>query len=377
MSKKLDTQPKTTMSNGADTAQLQAAVNDAVGAKAAAAGFNDPQAYVENLKNQVQQAVPLALNDLNELVSLIVVTYQQRTMLFEGMEGFAESFIEKISEGNGQRYILAIPGADGDYQKNDFVPNNFTENKFVVDFIKFKDDQGNLAPGAERKRWTVVYSNSDLITYFINGQLSEFISNQILSKIGDSVSIYLYDKLMKALVDTANKGKNIQGTAQNLFDAITNEIIPELQKFRRNSNVYNTDKNLSEANNATHKEDIVMLMSPKVYSMIQTHLMSQLFNSAKIDLHQFVGQIHVPNNRSVKQNDIYVWEDVNYVADDKIYVIDRKDFYKLLTFIEFTGRQDFPLNMSSLEVLHLWIAGGYLRWGKSFTYTNAALTINP
>lgn len=377
MSKKIDTQPKKELTNGPNPEQLQGAINDVVTAQAQQAGFTDPQAYVENLKNQVQQAVPLALNTLNELVSLIVETYQQRTLLFEGMEGFAEGFIENVSDGNGKRYAVHIPGADDDYDKDEFVPNSLTDYRFGVHFIKFKDDQGNLAPGAERKRWKIVYSNSELITYFINGQLSEFISDQILSKIGDSVSIYLYDKLMRALIDTAGKGKEINGKAKNLFDAITNEIIPELNAFRRNGNVYNTSQQLSEVSNATRKEDIVMLMSPKVYSMIQTHLMSQLFNSSKIDLHHFVGQIHVPNNRSVKQNDIYVWENVNYVADDKIYVFDRKTFYKLLSFLQFTGRQDYPLNMSSLEVLHLWVAGGYLPWGKSFTYTNAALTINP
>lgn len=187
----------------------------------------------------------------------------------------------------------------------------------------------------------------------------------------------MYDFILRKLVDTTNKGKTLAGTAQNMFDAFTTEIFPECEKMLLNSNQYNVQTALTEAIDASQKEDLIMLMSPKTHTILKSNIMSQLFNSAKIDIFNYVGQIHIPNNKFTFNGATVGVEANQYIEENKIIVIDRKNYFRALTMLEASGRQDFPLNMSTLEVLHRWLATGYLPWGKVFTYTNNNLNNSP
>ena len=363
--------------NPVDAQALQDAANQAAQQQAQQQGVADAQQHVNQMKAGVKANQNKAVNDLVDLVNLIVTTYQENTILKDGMTGFADSFIEKAAEGNGTRYIKHFLSKGRDFDPNKFIPDQFSTPQFKVEFIRFKKDNGDLADGSEQKVWDIVYRKADLITYFLSGQLNEFISEQILAKIGDSVSVYLYNKVMTALTTTAGKGKEIAGAAANLFDCLTTEILPAIEQMKLNSNEFNTDPNLTEAIDASHKDDLIMLVSPTVYTILNSHIMSQLFNSAKLDLYNYVGQIHVPNRKFNFAGDTINTEADNYIPDNKVIIIDKRNFYKLVTFLEVSGSQEFVNNMSHLSVMHLWLAEGYLPWGKVLTYTNQALTVKP
>lgn len=332
------------------------------------------QDFVDNLKAEVRAGRATA--QLIDLTNLIVATYQEETILKSGMNEFAQMFIEKADDGNGSRFIkhYGKPPRDMDGK---FIPDKLTVAKFDVEFVKFKEDNDQLAVGSEKKMWDMTYMKSDLITYFLTGQLSTFIEKQLLSQIDDAPIPYFYDKVMKALVDTAGKGKTINGVETNLFDCLTMELFPAIEDMKQNSSDYNVDPTLDAAIDASHKDNLVMIVSPKVQTMLNSHIMSQLFNSKKIDVYNYVGHVHVPNRKFDFGQDTIVTTADNYIDDDTIIVLDKKWFFKVVTMLSVKGSQEFVNNMSTLSVLHVWTAQKHIKWGKVLTYKNANLTTSP
>lgn len=347
------------------------------------ANGRDAQEYYDELKEKVKSGDSRAVSNLQDLVNLIVITYNESTLLNPGMDDFISQFIDtpRDDNGNGRRYIKHFIQPGKNYNADNFVPTTTTANKFKVQFIKFKNDQGQLETNSVQKLFQITYIEANLITYFVNGQLDVFIQEEILAQIEDSLKVYLYDYVMKLLVKTSdnnnNIGKHITGTATNLFDALTNEILPECTKMTLNSDKYNVSTQLPEAIDASKKDDLIMIMSPKTKTMLDSNIMSQLFNSSKINIMNYVGQVHVPNNKFKFDEDVVKVEESQYIDENKIIVFDRRNYLRILTMLRASGTQDFPLNLARLKVLHLWLAGGKLDWGKVFTYTNSNLNNSP
>ncbi|MBR2870505.1 MAG: hypothetical protein IKB98_03930, partial [Clostridia bacterium] len=155
------------------------------------------------------------------------------------------------------------------------------------------------------------------------------------------------------------KGKVINGTATNLFDALTTEVFPECEKMLLNSHEYNYNRELIYACDASQKENLVMLVAPTLQAKLKSNIMSQLFNSKNIEIKNFVGDIHVANNKFRSDNGLYTTKNANntgttpYLDENTIIVIDKKNYLKILTMLEFSGEQDYPLNMSHMRVVHL------------------------
>lgn len=358
--------------------EIQEIMNDAAVNKAAEKGIT-PQEYIDKVKADVKMGNAEGTAELKDLVNLIVITHQERTLLRSDMWDFISQFIDAPNDqtGNGHRYIKHFIQEPKNYEdvKNKFVPDEFSKTAFSVQFIKFKNDEGNLEDGSVQKVFDAVYSTVDMITYFINGQLPQFISDEIIGKIGDSVVIYMYDFIMKKLVE--EKGKVVNGTAKDMFAAFTTEIFPEIEEMKLNSSDYNTDNTLTQAIDASRREDLILLCSQKVNTMLKSNIMSQLFNSANIQISNFVGSVHITNRKFKYTNGVAGTEQQGYLDDNTIIVIDKKNYFKCLKMLKFAGEQDYPYNMSKLQVLHLWLASGYIKWGKSFVYKNNNLTVSP
>ena len=356
------------------------------------AGNQDAQSYVNDLKADVRAGSPRAISRLQDLVNLIVITYNEATLLQPNMKEFINQFIDKPRDdnGNGRRYIKHFPRVPEDYSPTKFIPTGTTATAFKVHFIKFKNDQGQLDTLSVQKKYEIVYIQSDLITYFINSQLRTFIEEQILGQIQQAMEIYLYDYVMTKLVDTEQvgagtgniptnhpqRGKVINSTKQNLFDCMV-ELIAEVKKMKQNSSDYNVDQTLTEAIDASKTEDLILLVSPKVKAMFETEIITQLFNSANIQLDKHFGQIHVPNRKFVLTGSTAKVEANSYIGDDKLIVIDRKNYLRILTMLKVPGGDYYPINMANLQVLHHWLAAGYLPWGKVLTYKSNNLTTSP
>lgn len=327
------------------------------------AGNQDAQSYVNDLREQVRAGSPRAISNLQDLVNLIVITYNEATILQPNMKEFINQFIDKPRDdnGNGRRYIKHFPRVPKDYNANEFIPTTTTANAFKVHFIKFKNDQGQLDTLSVQKKYEIVYIQSQLITYFINSQLRTFIEEQILGQIQQAMEIYLYDYVMTKLVDTeavssgtnqhAVRGKVITSQKANLFECMV-ELIAEVKKMKQNSSDYNVDQQLSEAIDASKTEDLILLVSPKIKAMFETEIITQLFNSANIQLDKHFGQIHVPNRKFNLTGTTAKVETTSYIGDDRLIVIDRKNYLRILTMLEIPGGDYYPTNMANLQVLH-------------------------
>ena len=366
---------------------LQNSIETAVEMKA---GNQDAQSYINDLRADVRSGSPRAISQLQDLVNLIVITYNEATLLQPNMKEFINQFIDKPRDdnGNGRRYIKHFPKVPQNYDITKFIPTQTTPPQFTVEFIKFKEANGSLAPMSVQKKYEIVYIQSELITYFINSQLRTFIEEQILGQIQQSMEIFLYDYVMTKLVDTeevrsgatnlqhAQRGKVINSTKQNLFECMV-ELIAEVKKMKQNSNDYNVDQQLTEAIDASKTEDLILLVSPKVKAMFETEIITQLFNSANIQLDKHFGQIHVPNRKFNLTGPTAKVETTSYIGDDRLIVIDRKNYLRILTMLEIPGGDYYPTNMANLQVLHHWLAAGYLPWGKVLTYKSSNLTVSP
>ena len=349
------------------------------------AGNQDAQSYVNDLREQVRAGSPRAISQLQDLVNLIVITYNEATILQPNMKEFINQFIDKPRDdnGNGRRYVKHFPRVPKNYSATEFIPTAPSTPAFKVEFIKFKESNGSLAPLSVQKKYEIVYIQSELITYFINSQLRTFIEEQILGQIQQSMEIFLYDYVMTKLVDTVNtngntakRGKLINSTKQNLFDCMV-ELIAEVKKMKQNSSDYNVDQQLSEAIDSSKTEDLILLVSPKVKAMFETEIITQLFNSANIQLDKHFGQIHVPNRKFNLTGPTAKVQADSYIPDDRLIVIDRKNYLRILTMLEIPGGDYYPTNMANLQVLHHWLAAGYLPWGKVLTYKSSNLTVSP
>ena len=360
---------------------LQNSIETAVEMKA---GNQDAQSYINDLRADVRSGSPRAISQLQELVNLIVITYNEATLLQPNMKEFINQFIDKPRDdnGNGRRYIKHFPRVPKNYSATEFIPTATSTPAFKVEFIKFKESNGSLAQLSVQKKYEIVYIQSDLITYFINSQLRTFIEEQILGQIQQSMEIFLYDYVMTKLVDTlqngttAKRGKLITSNKPNLFECMV-ELITEVKKMKQNSSDYNVDPQLTEAIDASKTEDLILLVSPKVKAMFETEIITQLFNSANIQLDKHFGQIHVPNRQFNLSGDIVKVQNTSYIGDDTLIVIDRKNYLRILTMLEIPGGDYYPTNMANLQVLHHWLAAGYLPWGKVLTYKSSNLTVSP
>ena len=364
---------------------LQNSIETAVEMKA---GNQDAQSYINDLRADVRSGSPRAISQLQDLVNLIVITYNEATLLKPNMKEFINQFIDEPRDdnGNGRRYIKHFPKVPTNYEIGKFIPTGTSTPQFKVEFIKFKEANGTLAPMSVQKKYEIVYIQSELITYFINSQLRTFIEEQILGQIQQAMEIYLYDYVMTKLVDTeavssgtnqhAVRGKVMNGTGRNLFECIV-ELIKEVKKMKQNSSDYNVDLTLTEAIDASKTEDLILLVSPAVKAMFESEIITQLFNAANIQLDKHFGQIHVPNRKFDLTGPTAKVQASSYIGDDKLIVIDRKNYLRILTMLKVPGGDYYPINMANLQVLHHWLAAGYLPWGKVLTYKSNNLTTSP
>lgn len=374
------------------TKETEKAIEKAVEVRAAKANVSG-QEYIDNLKRELveDRASRAATNELQDLVNLIVITHQQLTELKPGMEVFANQFIDQRrsdKQGNGNRYIKHYiqEGKEWTEIKNKFVPTELSNTEAMsVQFIKFKENGETLAPGSKQWAFPVVWRTAEMITYFIDGQLGEYIEDQIIGQIQQSIEVKKYDYVMGLITADINsgKGKVINGQAENLFDALTTEVFPECEKMLLNSHEYNYNADLIYACDASQKENLVMLVAPTLQAKLKSNIMSQLFNSKNIEIKNFVGDIHVANNKFRSQDGLYTTKNASdngttpYLDENTIIVIDKKNYLKILTMLEFSGEQGYPLNMAHMRVVHLWLASGKLGWGKFFVYKNTNLMVMP
>lgn len=331
--------------------------------------------YVEELREGVKNRNVKALDTLNDLKNLIVKKIQQETIL-NIRDEFLDKFVFNAPDGNGVHYIKHFIRPGKQFEKNKFIPDALTEFAQKSHFVQFKDNAGALMPNSRQWMWSVVIQKSELITYFLSGQMTEFIAKQINEQLDQSIKVYFYHNIMEFLKNIRNV-KTINGTATNLFDALTLEILPEINKMKLNSNAYNIDQTWTDAIDASKKSDLMLFKNVKTDTLLKSHIMSQLFNSNKIELSDYVGQQHVSNYQFNLTADVVGTNADYYVPEDEIWVLDTANSVKTPIFFDESGTQEFVNNVSYLSVHHVWFTIDALPWGKMFKYKNANLNNSP
>lgn len=383
INKPVETMPKEEVNE-----KINNIANDVFEGVAEYKGYEKTQDFINDLKVGAEIEDRAAIQTIEGLAQMIVRVFSYSYMISTNITELIKKFvvIENQGRGAGARFEIPVPTTPTNYDPNKFVPDKLKETPALFEIIKFyKDDNKTLTDYAFKKLFSMVYSRSTLIAYFLNSQLSEFLANQIHTQIEQSPNLFMYDYLMTKLTDTVNtdgttakRGLFVKGTAKDAFQCWTKEIFPTIRRMTQNNDEFNVEANLDVAHTAITRKDLILLAHPDVLTLLENNLQSQLYNSAKIDPYLYVGHIHASNAKfDFTGEKVKTKKDEYYVAKDTIYVIDKENYFKMLRMLKFDGEQDFVLNMSTLKVLHLWLAAGYLPWGKVFTYKNANLLISP
>lgn len=319
-----------------------------------------------------------ALDRVEQLSQMIIEKYQERLIKHSNLSEFWNSFSVGKVQGNGKQFIKHLPIAPDQYDKTEWIPTGWDLHNFKQHIIKFLEDDGTLAPNAYQDRYLAVWSPKELFTRFINGQYLEFIQNEVIGRMNDAFVMVMYHRLMEFVIDRAKATKTINGTKPNMFEAVTEELIPAIESFLLNTSEFNVDNNLSEVADASSREDVVLLCNSKVRAQLKSNIMSQLFNQGNVDLDNYVGKVHIVNNRvQLVPKQVIKFANAPYLNDTEIIVYDKRAFVKILNMNDLKGAQTFPLNISEMRVHHFWWVMGTLPWGKAFYYTNPNLTTSP
>lgn len=330
--------------------------------------------FLDESRQGVAKGNVKALSTLNDLKNMIIRKEQIDTVL-NIRDEFLNRFIFDAPEGNGALYTKHFIKPGQQFEEDKFVPDRVSDLNQKSEAITFKNDNGQLMPNSRQWKWEIVTQLPDLITYFRNGQLTEFLQAQVRAQLDQSVKVYVYDQLMTYMKQLPLK--TINGTATNTFDAITLEVLPAINRMTLNSNEFNFNQTLTEAIDASDKSNLIMIYNTKTDTVLKSHVMSQLFNSSRVDLNDYVGHKHISNYKfNLTTTTVESGPDF-YCPEDEIWVIDAKDSIKMPIFFKYHGQEKYDSNVSKYNVTHLWFTIGHLSWGKGFKYKNANLNNSP
>ncbi|MGL5657417.1 MAG: hypothetical protein ACRCXY_11370 [Fusobacteriaceae bacterium] len=143
--------------------------------------------------------------------------------------------------------------------------------------------------------------------------------------------LYMFDKIA-TLITSLTPAKTITGTAENMFKAVTGELLPAIAEMNYGSTEYNLQTGL-QALRATKPEDILIFVSSNVKTKLSAAVLSQLFHKELADLESIYSKANVIS----LGNKIIVPEDESQrittgapYMDDTTVIVMSKDTIKYL-----------------------------------------------
>ncbi len=321
-----------------------------------------------------EKAAAQVITDLAQLILYQEIETMSLPSTYDLVEKANDGY---IANGNAKEYVVDLLTGHETYEENMFNPDAQTDKFINSHIIQMYDANKKLNAKAYQYRKELTIPEGKYIPYFLSGKLNELLNN-LRSQIYKAYKIFMSNKLFE-LITTTEYQKTIEGKALNLFDCLTQEVLPEFNNMQLLNNEYNIKA--TEYIDTARPEDLLIFTSNKIKTLIQTGIKTQLFNA---QLLAGEGKVLTSENliclgnklTLATQKDVLVDSGVPWVDDNTIFVVDITGFKHLLQLNK-SASQFYAKNITLYIVLHIWGALDGLPWKKGFKYTNPNLSKLP
>ena len=285
-----------------------------------------------------------------------------------------------MTEGNQKEYVADLDTGVSSYSNTPFVPSQQTIQKLekwtLQIYTKNGSNQVVLSPQAYQFKKEQTLPVNEWLPYFKKNALNEYITKKQES-LNRAYKIFIYNKLCSIITDKT-KGKVIQGTATNLYDALL-ELAPEIDGMLMYNTEYNNEQT-SKVPYTAQSKDILIFTSKKVRSAIMNGIKSQVFNAQFVgtsertytyDNVKCLGNIVTQGNQDTVNTIGNEWLD-----DNTIIVIDISRIRHIVQIDE-NATQGFAANLTEYLSKHVWGVIDILPWCKKIVYKNSNLRSIP
>ena len=285
-----------------------------------------------------------------------------------------------MTEGNQKEYVADLDTGVSSYSNTPFVPSAQTMQKLekwtLQIYTKQPGGQVQLSPQAYQFKKEQTLPVNEWLPYFKKNALNEYITKKQQS-LNRAYKIFIYNKLCTIITDKS-KGKVINGTSQNLYDALL-ELAPEIDGMLMYNTEYNNEQT-SKVPYTAQSKDILIFTSKKVRSAIMNGIKSQVFNAQFVgtsertytyDNVKCLGNIVTQGNQDTVNTIGNEWLD-----DNTIIVIDISRIRHIVQIDE-NATQGFAANLTEYLSKHVWGVIDILPWCKKIVYKNTNLRSIP
>ena len=285
-----------------------------------------------------------------------------------------------MTEGNQKEYVADLDTGVSSYSNTPFVPSAQTMQKLekwtLQIYTKQPGGQVQLSPQAYQFKKEQTLPVNEWLPYFKKNALNEYITKKQQS-LNRAYKIFIYNKLCTIITDKS-KGKVINGTSQNLYDALL-ELAPEIDGMLMYNTEYNNEQT-SKVPYTAQSKDILIFTSKKVRSAIMNGIKSQVFNAQFVgtsertytyDNVKCLGNIVTQGNQDTVNTIGNEWLD-----DNTIIVIDISRIRHIIQIDE-NATQGFAANLTEYLSKHVWGVIDILPWCKKIVYKNTNLRSIP
>lgn len=286
-----------------------------------------------------------------------------------------------MTEGNQKEYIADLDTGVSSYSNIPFVPANQTMQKLeswtLQIYTKGTNGSVNLSPQAYQFKKEQTLPVNEWLPYFKKGNLNEYITKKQES-LNRAYKIFIYNKLCGIITDKT-KGKIINGTATNLYDALL-ELAPEIDKMTQYNASYNNEQT-SKLMYAANPSDLLIFTSTKVRSAIMNGVKAQVFNATFIGTSERTytyENVKTLGNRITQTTQDVINQDSGqeWIDDNTIIVLDISRIRHIIQIDE-NATQGFAANLTEYISKHVWGVMDILPWCKKLVYRNTNLRMVP
>lgn len=286
-----------------------------------------------------------------------------------------------MTEGNQKEYIADLDTGVSSYSNIPFVPADQTMQKLeswtLQIYTKGANGSVKLSPQAYQFKKEQTLPVNEWLPYFKKGNLNEYITKKQES-LNRAYKIFIYNKLCKIITDKT-KGKIINGTATNLYDALL-ELAPEIDKMTQYNASYNNEQT-SKLMYAANPSDLLIFTSTKVRSAIMNGVKAQVFNATFIGTSERTytyENVKTLGNKITQTTQDVINQDSGqeWIDDNTIIVLDISRIRHIIQIDE-NATQGFAANLTEYISKHVWGVMDILPWCKKLVYSNTNLRMVP
>ena len=285
-----------------------------------------------------------------------------------------------MTEGNQKEYVADIDTGVSSYSNTPFVPSAQTIQKLeqwtLQIYTKNGSSQPTLSPQAYQFKKEQTLPVNEWLPYFKKNALNDYITKKQQS-LNRAYKIFIYNKLC-TLITKQTDGKVINGTSQNLYDALL-ELAPEIDGMLMYNHEYNKEQQ-SKLAYTSKASDILIFTSKKVRSAIMNGVKAQVFNANFIGTSErtytYENVKCLGNKVTQTTQDAINTVGDEWINDNTIIVVDISRIKHIIQIDE-NATQGFAANLTEYLAKHVWGVIDIMPWCKKIVYKNSNLRMIP